>query len=490
LKQWGVFIVGTFSQQRGEKGKHVRDIECRKFGRMARVYWLGARSEKKSLHARKGKKLKGNALKNSLERRKLPNGLRIFMFLSIPAIYALVAIVGVAIGRWPFLETFQQRDLAFRDLGVLLSLSDFYLQNPTGNPMDFDWTGTGMTPNYPLLLPRILSFLSIGVVQIIPVGLLLILALSLTLSYLFFRATRFKPTPFVVITGIFAVIWSFSPPFMLLVERGNYDILIFVMVSWAALAASRSTWMSMFLILAASLFKLFPVAASVAFLRFRRGWLLAAIPVAGLVAYVILRPEEFLNVYDSTPRPNWAAFGALVSLSLAHEYLGLGIGVSVAIFALVHIFGIGLYFALRTSLKDDFDDLVQNFEESNSAQNLLFFGSSLVVFIYGLGNSYDYRLIFLTLPVVGILLAVDRISNLVLASLMTSFLVMTWSFPSHQLSPIADLLLVSLLTFFVHVSSTLLWRKYCPPGSKIARSLERIGFNFRIQKAPKDPIKE
>jgi len=212
---------------------------------------------------------------------------RAFLTAGICSIFALVAVFGVRSRIWPFVEDINQRDQDFGDLNVLLHLADFFQRNPLGDPNQVGLSEFGITPNYPLILPRILGSFSIGLDDLLLVGTFLIALMAIAVSMIFFFATSGKPFPVVVITAVFAVLWSFSPPFMLAAERGNYDILIFVILTIAALVFHRFGWISAGLVLVSALFKLFPIAAAIGFLRLKRGWALLLVPICGLAFYLL-----------------------------------------------------------------------------------------------------------------------------------------------------------------------------------------------------------
>jgi hypothetical protein len=326
-----------------------------------------------------------------------------------------------------------------------------------------DWSEFGITPNYPLILPRILGSFSIGLDDLLLVGTFLIALMAIAVSMIFFFATSGKPFPVVVITAVFAVLWSFSPPFMLAAERGNYDILIFVILTIAALVFHRFGWISAGLVLVSALFKLFPIAAAIGFLRLKRGWALLLVPICGLAFYLLWSPGELLNVNANTPRGTWVSFGALVLGGIADERLGTSLWGSILVTIAVHVCGFGLYLgSVMGPFREDFQELLLGIRRSKLSQGLMMVGGPVLVLVYFLGNSFDYRLIFLTFPVAAIVAASNRWSNFVFLVMLVSLLVMYWSFPSNIISPISDLLLIPLVALTLHVSFILLFERLGP----------------------------
>src|SRR6185437_12336394 len=78
-----------------------------------------------------------------------------------------------------------------------------------------------------------------------------------------------------LVEGIFAALLLISPSFMLGIERGNGDSIVFMVIVSAIWCLSRNAGSSLtgaFLILWAASLKFYPIAALVAYLKKQDGW--------------------------------------------------------------------------------------------------------------------------------------------------------------------------------------------------------------------------
>ena len=384
----------------------------------------------------------------------MPMSLRpVLTFVSIQIVFVLTLTIALVSGRWPFVDAFSIKDNMFGDLGVLLHLADYLREHPTGNPYTADWSEVGMVPNYPLLVPRLLAILGLGVEHQLIIGVISALALSITIGLTWAyvsREQKLGTTEIVVI----AMLASSSAPIMLLIERGNYDSWVLVLCMTAAFTLSRKfEVLTVALVSLASIIKLFPVALAVVLARsLSRGkrWL-ASLPVVLTIGYYSAFPIELAAIQSSTPRANWSSFGQFVIPGFVEEYrLISGASLLFLIWLTFHLASIAA--AVFISRASRIDSFVRSLQSGSMKKELFTFGGTLAIATYLLGNSFDYRLAFL-LPVLIATLAIDqgnKAFSRVLVCLIS--LVLVFSISSWQLSIIGDVIhgvLIALLALGV-----------------------------------------
>jgi len=199
-----------------------------------------------------------------------------------------------------------------------------------------------------------------------------------------------------------------SPSVMLAVERGNNDLVMFVLCVLAIIFMSKgrpsALAMSVVSLIAAAFLKLYPIAGGIIFLHQSRPRALAA---AGMVlvafgAYVAFTYHDILAIREAVPKiPNWSYGGMAFAQQLAQTAARVGVDVSpgtidaMYIGALIGACVVALLLArlLRVS-KPDLP------ESTDKAFLGLQLGAAVFALTYALGNNFDYRLIFLilTLP--------------------------------------------------------------------------------------------
>jgi hypothetical protein len=360
--------------------------------------------------------------------------------------FGLTVAVGVRIEHWPFLESFAQTDLQFGDLGVLLVMADFLAEHPTGNPY-IDFPVPGYTPNYPLLIPRLLAVAGLGIDDVLAVGLASSTVLWLSLALLFLAVLRQKTKPVKFVHFLLMMTLAFSPPVMLLLERGNYDIWIFFLVLVAGMSFSKYPKISLGFLTSAAVLKIFPIAGLLAFISFKklRWWLVLA--AVWFLTYAFIIRDQLASVSANTPRANWAAFGSLVVPSFMDLYVSQSQIFQIAANVIVHAIGIFCGMWLLRALKGQAHELVFGIKSSPMSQGLLLVGGSTTIFIYLIGNSFDYRLVFLLLPLASLLIA-EVTNELKIALITSTFFIFIWSFPANQISPLADFVIIPVLTVY------------------------------------------
>ncbi len=376
------------------------------------------------------------------------NGNRKLMLVAAAFVSSLVVLnllVGIRILHWPFIENVVG-DSPYGDLGVLLAMADFLRENPAGNPYG-GIEGYSYVPNYPLLLPRILGSLGLGIENLLTIGFVLAIMVLASMLILLIFSMRNVPSSKALENAVILVFAFFSPPVMLLLERGNYDSLIFFLVTLACVWGVRSRLISGVLLLIAAIFKFFPIAAMFALARRGKGLYLPVVLLAGFALYVMLAFGELAMISQNTPRPHWLGFGGQVFGGYLQEFMpGLPTAVYLGFSALVNLIGILGGLKLYQVFRTDFENILSEVANKKFAQLLLQVGALVLLTAFLIGNSFDYRLVFILLPL-SALLAASAMSTtggrLVILGILISLF---WSVASFQMQPFGDLILIPVMT--------------------------------------------
>jgi hypothetical protein len=126
--------------------------------------------------------------------------------------------------------------------------------------------------------------------------------------------------------GVIAGVLVCSPPAALAIERGNTDLLIFIIVA-AALACLGRRWRgpAWLLVFAGAVLKVYPAAVFAAFLRpgCRRAWAWLAAGIAAFAIWAGLHFGEFQSIARTTPTGGPAvSYGSTVVFSIAEKLHG------------------------------------------------------------------------------------------------------------------------------------------------------------------------
>lgn len=183
---------------------------------------------------------------------------------------------------------------------------------------------------------------------------------------------------------------------LLAMERGNNDLLVFVLVVAAALLPLRL--LSAVLILLATVLKLYPFAAALMLLQARRLAWFALTAAAGLL-YLHGASAEIAVIREGTPVSTALSYGVP---SLA-RWLGQRLGTDIPALALVlplALLGLGVAWAMRAMPLEAADATpgappVRGAGER--ARALFLAGAAIYLGTFVLAANFDYRLIFLAL---------------------------------------------------------------------------------------------
>jgi hypothetical protein len=214
------------------------------------------------------------------------------------------------------------------------------------------------------------------------------------------------------LTAALAAGLMFSPPVLLLFERGNLDALVLfqVVTGLFLLVRGRQPWIQaggVLLLLASSLVKLYPAVLLAAGVLYwsghRRRWHLAAL--VGFLALALWQQDELALIFRKTGRGvetsyGWAVAGSRLGVdhTIAPEMVGvvlrLSNGISFAVLAVAALIG----WRLRTRLGGWSMDPLD--------RGLFWAGAVLYVATFAIGSNWSYRLVFLLLCLPGLVAAV------------------------------------------------------------------------------------
>lgn len=241
--------------------------------------------------------------------------------------------------------------------------------------------------NYPKIWYPILR-LGIGQEATIPIGVVSLL--------LYFISIAILPRPKDWTTILLLWLVTFSSAAMLEYERVNVDIWFFVSLAAALLLVEKSAISSQLILAASILFKIFPVFAAGMFLdkKKNRTALHALAAIAFTCLYFLVTWKEMVNIFKITQKGRNYSYG----FSVIPLHLRLENGIS---FPYMDQFFLGL--VILVSLAALLSGLKTRLETSTTSLHHLrsfWAGAAIYIGTFLLGNSWDYRLIFLlfTIP--------------------------------------------------------------------------------------------
>lgn len=249
-------------------------------------------------------------------------------------------------------------------------------------------------------------------------------------------------------------VFVLSPPVMFLTERGNLELLIFSLISISVMKPlSKANFLQSLIIFFASLIKFYPAALLIIiFLRSKnaRSRLTSLLLIASFL-FIFLRLDFPLKLgatetYCCSFGNNvWGLYLNRMGLGLIELYIPL---VGLFFFSLVYVI-YSLAYNRSRFLRSLIRDLT--LLPAASMQSLQ---SLLLVFslLYFSGTNFDYKLIYL-LMIPILLLSNKALSHQSRLFHLFSFCsISAFSFPSGNLQPIGDFL---ILTYFILLLSTI-----------------------------------
>lgn len=320
-----------------------------------------------------------------------PSGSRFPPWLVAPAtLTLLLAFVALAGSVTPFPARSWLRHLGVpaqdRMFGDLRAIADAIDATRDGGSPYMPPVPGGPQPafNYPEIW-LLLRYAGLNGATIVPWG----CALGVIFLATVFRVVR----PATTAEGAYLALLVCSPPCLLALERGNSDLIVFIALAWSVVLVP-SAGLGVAAILVAGCAKLFPIGAIAALrpsLSLSRWLVLTAIVVAVFLVWLWATRDEWAAVLAVTPRiPHWN-FGAAVAGQWVREFTALevpravGHGMSLAAAAAVLLW-------LGAVARQERAHPLPWTTESGCG---LLLGLGVVGLAWAMGNSFQYRLVFL-----------------------------------------------------------------------------------------------
>jgi hypothetical protein len=227
--------------------------------------------------------------------------------------------------------------------------------------------------------------------------------ISITLIVLFFLVLFAFPEKIYVRDSLLFLVFIFSPACMLLYERGNVDLIIFILLGLTILTVRRWPIVSASILLVTAFLKLFPIFGITAFLQEnkKRFYMFFSAISAIFLLYLLLNIESLKASWQLTQRGTHFSYGVYIVFgpptAYFHYYLLKILQESQVrtillfvpyLFALVLLAGI-FFIAMRVKGIEAFP--------VTSERNLAAFrlGAAIYIGTFLLGNNWDYRMAFL-----------------------------------------------------------------------------------------------
>lgn len=228
--------------------------------------------------------------------------------------------------------------------------------------------------------------------------------IGITLAFVFYMCLAWLVIPKINWrTSIIYIIAVWSPAVVLGVERGNTDLIIFIILALALLGLRKSRQLtkivSCLLILLSSILKLFPIFAFTALLKEKRKSFLIFLGICVFVflGYLVLTYDDLVIINKNTPKPTDLTYGSMIIFdywvsSIANppskDVQSLKILARAA--SLILSFAI-IVLAVSSYNKLKGDEIYSICNYINGFR----IGSSIYIGTFLLGYNFHYRLIFL-----------------------------------------------------------------------------------------------
>lgn len=229
--------------------------------------------------------------------------------------------------------------------------------------------------------------------------------ISIAMLVLFFVSVFVFPEKLSIPGAIAMLLVLFSPASILLYERGNVDLIVFVICVLVVLSAGRSAYLAALLIMFGTIVKLFPFFGVTVLLKEPRNRFLVLFAACFLVlvTYMLATLNSVDASWNLTMRGDGASYGTDVFVTrygpaisralsawLAPSQLSLLLKYGSLASALLLLLAVVIRAFLKT-------EQPQVLTERNLAAFRM--GASIYVGTFLLGNNWDYRLAFLVLVV-------------------------------------------------------------------------------------------
>jgi len=304
----------------------------------------------------------------------------------------------------------------------------------------------GRPYNYPTIWAKTFAFLNLGnkSTELIGIifGILLITTFSALMRNLVQQNCSLQQLSIVFLSAV-------SPPVLLLLERGNSDIVILLLITIAAHKFEKNPKLSAVISAISIGLKLFPALVGVMFFERRKG-AKAFFVLASVSAFMLIPSITILNeIVQRTPQSRNYSFGATSTAAIFFpEVLRTkGLIMLPANVALTVAASLILYFLFSSLLKAT----VKQIKLHSTSNNLFYFSGWLFFGAYISGTRFDYSLSFLVPCIVA--LAQVKNKNLLLIGLQYLIVGSMWlAFTSSS-----DFILSDIFASFIAISFFAIW---------------------------------
>jgi hypothetical protein len=218
---------------------------------------------------------------------------------------------------------------------------------------------------------------------------------------LFFSSVIVFPQNLTASGALWMLLIVFSPAAMLLYERGNVDLIVFVICAVAVIALDCSTFVAAGILVFGAVVKMFPLFGLTIFLKEpkRRFILIIFSSVLFMIVYGLLTFKSELAAWNTTLRSSDRSYGTFVFIYRFYSYIQVTFPNLFSfdqwrlIFELcaLGLIGLAVIFAFRERQP------LWALHERNLAAFQM--GASIYLGTFMLGNNWDYRLAFLVLVI-------------------------------------------------------------------------------------------
>jgi hypothetical protein len=256
------------------------------------------------------------------------------------------------------------------------------------------------------------------------------------LLVLYFASVILFPQKLSVFSALLTLLVVFSPASMLLYERGNADLFVFIICAMIILASQYSANLTAGLIVFGAVVKMFPLFGVTVLLKESKSkfyWLMSG-SMLFTVVYSLLTFQSQSAAWNTTMRGNGASYGSFVLITRLGSYLQDSFPVTLSFgqwqIVLEALALILILFAAILAVREP-DLLTASHEQNLTAFRI---GASIYVGTFLLGNNWDYRLAFLIFVIPQLsqwLFADNKRHRFVAIGVMLTVLLTCWGFLVH-----------------------------------------------------------
>ena len=313
----------------------------------------------------------------------------------------------------------------FGDLAFITAAASCYTAESAGSTVDFDACdpyGRPFSP-YGIIPGRFLAFFNIGFDQNTLLGVLLAGVWVVLVFGLALRVTRnWSASRVELAIAIFVIsALAISPTAMLAIERGTLDILVAALaalglIGFSSGGAVRHTG-SAFLLFLSVIIKYFAIGVFAPFFAPRRWSVIALIGATATLAFLLINFDNLRSAQEiaqadtqSTTRIMFSSTTGIITFLVEDPNAFFPPANQILNSTLIQFTAIGIFLLIVVAF------VVQLARKlsSNSVPTVSWFlivgGSFALTIPYFLGPSNDYRLVFLLLPLTGILMWIGQVT--------------------------------------------------------------------------------